>query len=144
MLDNGCVTWGTAVNDAHGGSDTNGQISKGCVKVFAQEETAESIWEALCKGCFIATTHTGTGVASIGFENGVYTVTTSDENAVTVFRKEEGTLLKTVTGTTASYTMDGSEKYVRAIITMSDGNIIWTQPVINVSYYNVDDYEYTY
>lgn len=144
MLDNGCVTWGTAVNDSHTGSDANGGISKGCVKVYTDEQNAPSIWSALCKGTFVASTNVSAMIDDISFVDGTLTIVTGDNSASVVFKKEEGTVVKTATGNSVSYTFDGTEKYVRAVVTLSNGEIIWCQPIINVSFFDIDDYNYTY
>ena len=41
-----------------------------------------------------------------------------------------GTVLEEVEGPDATYRIKGSEGYVRAKITESDGNMAWTQPVM--------------
>ena len=41
-----------------------------------------------------------------------------------------GTVLQEVEGTDATYTVKGSEGYVRAKVTQSDGKAAWTQPVM--------------
>lgn len=131
MLDNGCVVWATAVNDAHTGADgDNHAVSKGCVKVFAEAQTATAIWKALCNGTFIATTDTSVGLNSITFENGTLSIDTGDSGATTKFLGKNGAVLKTVNAQVAEYAMDGSEIYVRAVVTTSSGDTVWTQPII--------------
>ena len=144
MLDNGCVTWGTAVNDSHSGSDVQGHISKGCVHVFSDSRTAPAIWDALCKGAFVASSNVNAKISDISLQNGIITIDTGDSGATTVFTKESGTVLKTVTGTTATYDIAGDEKYIRAVVTLSSGEIVWCQPFVNTSYYDIDDFDYTY
>jgi len=145
MLDNDCVVWGTAVNDEHARDDGDvGYFSKGCVKVFAHEQTPESIWKALCTGCFYSCSHISATLSAIELNGNTYRVSTNDSSAVTVFMKEGGTVVKTVTGTNATYNITGSEKYVRAVVTLSSGYKIWTQPVVNIRKYDLDDFDFTY
>ena len=144
MLDNGCVVWGTAVNDAHTGHDEDGGISKGCVKVYASAKTPEAIWKALCTGCFISCSHVSADIDSVSVVGNTITINTGDSGASTKFLKEEGTVLSTQTGTTATYSMDGSEKYVRAVVTLSSGETVWIQPVVNITKVALDDYDLTY
>ena len=41
-----------------------------------------------------------------------------------------GTVLEEVEGTDATYKVKGTEGYVRAKVTQSDGKAAWTQPVM--------------
>ena len=76
----------------------------------------------------------------VSFADGTLTIDIGDEDATTVFLKEGGTVLSAVTGTEAAYTLDGTEKYVRAVITLSSGERIWTQPIINLFTQDYDNY----
>lgn len=131
MLDNGCLTWGIAVNDAHTGSNGDRGITAGCVKVFCNEKTRLSIWENLCKGNFISCSEVNTEIPNISFVDGVFTIGLTDNGARVQFLKEGGEVMHSGTGST-SYTLTGNEQYVRAVITLSNGYKIWTQPIINV------------
>ena len=94
----------------------------------------------LCNGNFYASTNVAISLNSITFEDGVLTIDTGDEGASTEFLKEGGEVLSTVTGSTVSYRMDGTEKYVRARITFPSGEMIWTQPIINLFSQDYDNY----
>lgn len=139
MLDKGLVTWGTAVNDAHTCTNLT-RIKDGCVKVFSVSKDRLNIIRNLCCGNFIACSNIDAGITGVAFADGVLTVNTGDAGASTVFLKEEGTVLATVSGTTATYTFDGTEKYVRAVITLTGGEKVWTQPIINLFSTDYDDY----
>lgn len=139
MLDKGLVTWGTAVNDAHTCTNMT-RIKDGCVKVFSASKDRLSIIKNLCCGNFIACSNIDAGITGVVFADGVLTVNTGDAGASTVFLKEEGTVLATMSGTIATYTFDGTEKYVRAVITLTGGEKVWTQPIINLFSTDYDDY----
>lgn len=139
LLDNGCVTWGTAVSDAHANNNLT-VLANGCVKVFADHNERFEIMKNLCNGNFYASTNVAVSLNSITFEDGVLTIDTGDEGASTEFLKEGGEVLSTVTGSTVSYRMDGTEKYVRARITFPSGEMIWTQPIINLFSQDYDNY----
>lgn len=140
MLDNGLVVWGTSVSDAHSTTGIS-DIKNGCVKVFCEAGASRfDILRNLCLGKFYAVSNIDVNLTDVSFADGVYSVSVTDANAVIQFVKEGGTVLSTTTGTTASYTMTGAEKYVRARITLSNGEKIWTQPVINIFKPDYDNY----
>lgn len=128
MLDNGLVTWGLAVSDSHSLSDSF--LKKGCIKLFSNSKDKYTILENLWAGNFYCTEWLDTGIESISFADGVFSIDTGDSEATTVFKKEGGAIVKTQTGANVSYQMTGEEKYVRAIVTKGNGNRIWTQPII--------------
>lgn len=139
MLDNGLVTWGTAVSDAHTCTNMT-RIKDGCVKVFSASKDRMSIIQNLCCGNFIACSNIDAGIEGISFANGMLTIETGDSGATTQFLKEGGEVLSTQIGATASYMMAGTEKYVRAVITLTGGSKVWTQPIINLFSMDYDDY----
>lgn len=125
MLTNGNFIFGIGVSDCHG---TGAAIDEAWVKVFANTKTRDSIFTSLMDGNFYASN--GAVLSGISISDGVYTVNTGDANATTVFTKENGDVLDSVTGATATYKFDGTEKYVRATVTLSDTTKAWTQPII--------------
>lgn len=140
MLDGGLVVWGTAVSDAHSTTGIS-DIKNGCVKVYCNENADRfEILKNLCLGKFYSVSNIDVSLLDVSLTDGVYSVTVSDANAVIEFLKEEGTVLSSTTGATASYTMHGNEKYVRARITLSNGEKIWTQPIINIYEPDYDNY----
>ena len=153
MIDNGLVTWAVAISDVHSGLYTNPIFKRGCVKVFADNNNRFEILKNLASGNFYASSNVNTSIKAVSFTNGTYHIETDSSTAVTKFMKEGGTVVKTVTGNIAEYTLDGSEKYVRAVISWDTGNVdyagepiyekIWVQPVINIfkpDYDNLFDY----
>lgn len=137
LLDNGNITWGIAVSDNHN-IINNYMIRKGYVQVFANEKTRYDILKNLSSGNFIASSYLSASIESISFNNGVITVNTGDSNAITKFIKEGGNVVDTVNGLIATYTMDGTEKYVRTVVTNSDGDKIWVQPIVNIKTLDYD------
>lgn len=149
LIDRGLITWGTAISDVHSGLNNN-VIKRGCVKVFANQNDADSILENLSMGNFYASSNVDISLTSVSFSNGVYALGTGSAQAVTKFLGEGGEVLSTVNGLSASYTMTGAEKYVRAVVAYPTGNNdyqgnpiyekIWTQPVINLYDQDYDNY----
>lgn len=136
MLDNGFVTWGICVSDSHG---TGNILKMGCVKVFADTKDRLSILQNLCKGNFVGCSNSDKSINSVSFNDGTITINTGDSSATTVFMKEYGEILKTTTGEVATYTMNGTEKYVRAVVTLADGSCVWVQPIVNLFKQNIND-----
>lgn len=141
MLDNGVVTWGIAVSDAH--TTTNlSFIKNGCVKVFCDEKSRFDIIKNLSLGNFYAVSNIDISLQSLSFENGLYSINVG-QTATIEFIKENGVVVSTTNGTQASYQMTGEEKYIRAKVTLTNGEKIWTQPIINIfepAYDNYFDY----
>ena len=150
MIDNGLVTWAVAISDVHSGLATNPIFKRGCVKVYADENSRFEILKNLASGNFYASSNVDTSITSVSFSNGTYRIETGSSTAVTKFMKEGGTVIKTVTGNIAEYTMNGSEKYVRAVISWDTGNVdyngdpiyekVWVQPIINLFKPDYDNY----
>lgn len=138
LLDNGVITWGIGVSDAHT-RDNIDEIKDGCVKVFANSLNRNEIIKNLCMGNFYVSTRVDVEIAGISFENGVITVNVG-ENATVVFKKETGVVVKEESGTSVSYTMDGTEKYVRAMVTFENGERVWIQPIINIKSKAIDNF----
>lgn len=150
MIDNGLVTWALAISDVHSGLASNGIFKRGCVKVFADNNNRFEILKNLASGNFYASSNVDTSITSVAFSNGTYSIETGSATAVTKFMKENGTVVKTVTGNVAEYTLNGSEKYVRAVVSWDTGEVdyagepiyekVWTQPVINIFKPDYDNY----
>ncbi len=124
MLDHRHKVFCNAVDDYHRGDN---MFNRGWMMVYANSKTKESIWNALLNGCSYASAgvvltdlNVKDGVISLQIENG--------ENATTTFYGENNTVLATVTGSSASYQIQGAEKYVRAMVQIGRFKA-WTQPV---------------
>ena len=139
LIDNGCRCWAIAVTDIHS-SELQSLMKRGCVKVLTNEFSREAIIDALLNGHFYASSNVDVSLDSLSFDNGVLSIGTGSADATTVFMKEGGEVLDTITGASASYTMDGSEKYVRAVVSYPTESVdylgntiyekIWIQPII--------------
>ncbi len=132
MLDRGIDIAGVAVDDMHNlipsAPEPASRPGRGWVDVFAQTPTEKDICAALGAGKL---------VASNGPHLGRFTVKGDTMSLVAPpgdrveFLGQEGALLEAVTPTreqpSASYTLKGGERYVRARITAADGTRAWTQ-----------------
>lgn len=132
-LSGGKRTFGVAVDDAHHFKAFAKNLSnpgRGWVMVRASELSTAAIMAALSNGDFYAST---------GVELESLQVTPTEISLVikehlqtrytTLFIGEGGKVLKTVQGRTASYSLNGTEKYVRAKVLASNGDDAWIQPV---------------
>lgn len=135
MLDNGHKVFCTAVDDYHRGDN---MFNRGWVVAFAEARTKESIWNALLNGCFYAAS--GVTLSDLSVEDGVMKLSIQDgANAVTTFYGENNTVLATVNGASAEYAIQGTEKYVRAMVQIGR-NKAWTQPIWIVGTQNQYDF----
>ena len=122
-------------------------LKNGCIKVFCDALNSAEIFESILNGNFYASSSSDASINSVSIENGQYTVDVGVEGVVVEFVKEDNTIVKTVTtsagNTTASYDIDGSEKFVRARIYKLNALpydsgywyknkewMIWTQPLL--------------
>jgi hypothetical protein len=118
--------FGLAVDDCH---DVNNVawFNKGWVVVHTDTNDKASIWESLKNGNFYSST--GNDI-SISIDDNVITAESTELSNIT-FVGENGKVLQTNNGvTTASYTIQGDEMYVRVrSIKVSDSTYAWSQPV---------------
>lgn len=113
-----------AVDDYHTGT---GMINRGWMVAFAESKTKESIWAALIRGCSYAST--GVTLSALQVSNGTISLTIAGgAGAVTTFYGPGNRVLATVSGSSASYQIQGTEKYVRAMVQIGREKA-WTQPV---------------
>lgn len=112
-----------ATDDCH---NVSHYFNKGWVVVHTDTASKEAILDNLRKGNFYASTGNDILISVIGD-----TITaTSTESSNILFIGMGGKVLKSTTGTTASYTIKGNEMYVRVkSIKESDGTIAWAQPI---------------
>jgi len=135
ILSNGVLLYGIAVDDAHHFKDLgNPKLAgpgRGWVVVRAETLSPRAILSAMERGDFYAST---------GVELSDYVVT---PDAVTVDVKKEsyaqyriqfigkgGAILQESLDSPATYTLRGTEGYVRARVLESNGRIAWCQPVV--------------
>lgn len=135
LLSQGLLLYGLATDDAHHfkrpWDATASRPGQGWVVVRAAALEPRALLEAMERGDFYASN----GVALTDYE------VTPDIVRVTVqqdgfsryrieFIGKGGTVLTTETTSPATYRIQGSEGYVRAKITDSNGHHAWTQPVM--------------
>jgi hypothetical protein len=118
--------FGLAVDDCH---DVNNAawFNKGWVVVHTDVNDKASIWESLKNGNFYSST--GNDI-SISVEGNVITATSVGASNFT-FIGRDGKVLQSNNGvTSASYTIQGDEMYVRVrSIKVSDSTYAWSQPI---------------
>jgi hypothetical protein len=120
---NGRIVYGIASDDNH---YRKSNVGKGWIMVKAPALTKNDILENIRNGNFYATT----GVILNDYQVIKSYITVDSQNGDTIiFIGKNGSILKTVSGTKATYQIKGNEYYVRVKITSSDGKMAWTQPV---------------
>jgi hypothetical protein len=135
VLSRGTLLYGIAVDDAHefkrpGNPDVAGP-GRGWVFVRAPRLEARAIISALERGDFYAST--GVVLDDVRADDKSMTVVVKPTEFAKYriqFIGKGGRLLREVTEPTATYTITGSEGYVRARVLESNGRTAWVQPVI--------------
>jgi len=134
LLSRGILLYGLATDDAHEFKKLdNLQSSRpgmGWVVVRAARLEARAILGALERGDFYAST--GVELSDYQVAEGRITIKVKPvawAGYRIAFIGKGGTVLEEIEGPDATYQIKGSEGYVRAKITESDGNMAWTQPV---------------
>ena len=134
VLSAGRRIFGVAVDDSHHfkGDFKPGKANpgRGWVMVKAPSLERGPILDALEAGAF----YSSTGVTLTELEadsEGVHLKVEQEWHFAytTRFTGPEGKLLSEASGTEAQYSVSGDERYVRAVVSASDGTKAWTQPV---------------
>jgi len=134
ILSSGVLLYGIAVDDAHvfkrPGDPTVAGPGRGWVMVRAPRLEASALLDALERGDFYAST----GVELADYQATAHGIDISvkphpSSKYRVQFIGRGGKVLKEATSTTASYSFQGGESYVRAKVIESNGWIAWTQPV---------------
>jgi hypothetical protein len=112
--------WGVAVDDCHHA----GQFNRGWIVVQVTAVTAEALKAALLAGAFYASTGLSGEVTVAGERIDVRV----DAPARIRFVGRGGRVLADARGTTASYSPDGTEGYIR-VEALSGGRGLWSQPL---------------
>ena len=145
ILSSGKLLYGIAVDDAHNFKrpydPTASQPGRGWVYVRAPRLDGREIVAALERGDFYAST--GMELTDVRFAAGRYTIAVKEERPCSStttaclaskyrirFIGRNGTTLKEVPGSSASYDVRGDEGYVRAVVYESNGKRAWVQPVM--------------
>jgi len=113
----------TAVDDRHTITGAHGAF----VEVFANSLTSTEIIPELKKGNFYSSN--GALITAINVMNGIITVTVPSSSTIE-FIGTKGVILQTSSSVlSASYTVNGSEKYVRIRVTNSLSKKAWSNPI---------------
>lgn len=136
LLTRGKVIWGVADDDSHSFKPEDAdkpeltRPGRGWVVVRADTLTPGAIVGALRRGDFYSSTGvTLRALTASRTELKLEIAPNSDARYRTEFVGRSGKVLATVHGNAARYAITGSEGYVRARITDSNGLKAWTQPV---------------
>ncbi|MEI6512847.1 MAG: CehA/McbA family metallohydrolase [bacterium] len=136
VLSSGMRVWGTATDDAHTISCPNWHEyvynplpGKAWVGVQAPEKSPKAIKEALLNGNFYSST--GVDLDEIKITDTLISLNIHrkwDRLYTTSFIGQDGEILLIDTTLSPSYTIKGTETYIRARIEDSAGFYAWTQP----------------
>lgn len=135
LLSRGIQIYGLAVDDAHyfkqPGNPSVPGPGRGWVYVRAPRLEARALVDALDRGDFYSST--GVVLEDVRSDSRSMTVTVKADAWAKYriqFIGKNGRLLREVPDTTATYTFDGSEGYVRARVLESNGRRAWVQPIV--------------
>jgi hypothetical protein len=138
MLSAGLQVYGAASDDMHElkrpWSKAAARPGQGWIVVRAPRLDADAILSAMRRGDFYAST--GIELTDIRTSAQRVSLTVKDQASVRVsvqFIGRGGRVLEEVTAAPYEYAITGSEGYVRARVTDSNGLMAWTQPVIVAS-----------
>lgn len=133
LLTAGRKVRGIAVDDAHHFKRLGRELSnpgRGWVMVRAPELTRQSILAALAAGDFYASTGVQLrDIAVTDTEFRIEIASSPTSKQTTVFIGANGEVLARSFDATAVYRFRGGERYVRARVEASTGDVAWTQPV---------------
>jgi hypothetical protein len=122
ILSTGKRVWGVAADDAHELDD----YGKGWIEVrLTGALNTANVINAIKKGSFYSSQ--GPTISDLSFNGTTFSVSTPNADSVNFYGRN-GKLLKSVSEGNASYTVDGSEGYVRAEVS-KDGLKARSQPV---------------
>jgi hypothetical protein len=124
LLDKGYKVFCIAVDDFH----RDAQFNYGWIKVFANSKDKNELWNSICRGCYYASS--GVSLKSINCNNGVYRVELdTDEHqgqsATFKFVGSNNTILQQTSGTSAEYKFSGAESFVRCVVEIATGNLVY-------------------
>jgi hypothetical protein len=117
------LVYAVAADDNHYKKENAG---RGWIMVKSDSLTKEAIVENIRKGNFYAST----GIVLSDFNVTPKSISVSSVNGSLIsFIGRYGEVLTTVNGPDATYSIIGTEYYIRAKIISADGKMAWTQPV---------------
>jgi hypothetical protein len=142
LLSQGRIAWGVASDDTHEYHAPDDREAptpgKGWIVIRAASLTVAALMESLREGRFYAST--GVELESYSADAAGISIKIKPAREwapslvpsaryTTRFIGEGGKVLAEVVGRSPQYRFRGGERYVRAVITDSDGRRAWTQPV---------------
>ncbi len=140
LLSRGIRIWGVASDDSHnyhnlGEKRDSSNPGRAWVFVKADRLSADDITKALANGNFYSSN--GVTLDNFDYKDLTLSITIKSKpqgaRYITRFIGKNGKVLAEVHGTNPSYKIKGTDGYVRATITDSDGLKAWTQPVFVTS-----------
>jgi hypothetical protein len=119
----GRIVYAVAADDNH---YKKANIGRGWIMVKSPSLTRKDILENIRTGNFYAST----GIILYDYNVNKNSITIDSENGDTItFFGRNGSVLKSMNSSKATYTIQGNELYVRAKIINRGGKVAWTQPV---------------
>ncbi|MBN1980212.1 MAG: Ig domain-containing protein [Chitinivibrionales bacterium] len=118
------MVWATAGDDAKGSSVND--IGKGWIMVNASAKSISEIVSNMKIGNFYATQGPDMSFATVG---NTITVKTSNSSTIAWMKSSMILAKPSVTGTSDSYTIVGTEGFVRVVISQTGGKCAWSQPI---------------
>lgn len=140
LLSQGKIIWGVGADDSHDFGDApdpdGAAPGQAWIMVRAPELTASAIRRSIERGDFYAST--GVELEDIRADDASLALRIAESRPgaarfKTRFVGTGGRVLAEAAGTSPVYRFHGGENYVRAIVTDSNGNQAWTQPVFRDS-----------
>lgn len=135
-LSAGVLLWGFGNDDAH----QPFEINVGWSHIYAKSNSFEDIKEACRRGSVYASN--GLYLHDYRFDGSTITLTADFRydrirKIRYTFIGKDGKVLDEQRGETGTYTLQGDEMYVRVEAQAPDGNMLWTQPVVNRDCYDI-------
>ncbi len=130
QLSSGILFWGFANDDSH----QPFEINVGWTRIFAGSTSLEEVKEAVKKGRLYASN--GLYLHDYSFDGKRIRVTADFQydrikKIHYKFIGQNGTILAEQDGESGSYSLRGDEMYVRVEAMAPDGDMLWTQPIVN-------------
>lgn len=135
LLSRGLLLYGLATDDAHHfkrpWDATSSRPGQGWIVVRAEALESRALLAAMERGDFYASTGVTLSDYQVSPQTVVITVQQDGWSRYRIdFIGRDGGVLDTVTESPATYRIRGTEGYVRAKVTDSNGHVAWTQPVM--------------
>ena len=135
-LSSGNLLWGFANDDSH----QPFEINVGWSQIFAESNSFEDIKEACRRGSVYASN--GLYLHNFKFDGEKITLIADFQydrikKIRYTFIGRNGEILKEQTGESGEYILKGDEMYIRVEAQAPDGNMLWTQPIVNRKFYQL-------